>query len=346
MTKPCNKCGYKVHRRGSCPARGKTCRKCGGLNHFAQACTQSQDARSEDSRRKEVRELHVDESADFFLDALTVSALASDQWTATVCIEGRPMVCKLDTGANCCVISKKDVISLPSKPQQTCRATLTSFFGHKTTAQTNVKLSLTANDKRHDETFFVIDQNMPVTLSGAAAESLGFIYRIDNVETQQLYPAAQSFADVSTGLGQRKNFEYEMKLKPGAVGVVVPARRVAVAIEERVKAELQRMEQQGVITKVTEPTEWPSYMIAVVKGGKVRICLDPTELNKVMLREHYPMPVLEDVAQRVSGAKFFSTLDAASGFWQTKLSERSSKMSTPYGRYRFLRMPLGIASAP
>lgn len=160
------------------------------------------------------------------------------------------MVCKLDTGANCCVISKQDVLSLPRKTHQACRATLTSFFGHKTTAQFKVKLSLSVNDKQHDETFFVIEQNVPVTLSGAAAESLGLIYRIDSVETQQLYPAAQPFADVFTGLGQLKNFEYDMKLKPGAAGVVVPARRVPVAIEEKVKAELQRMEEQNVITKL------------------------------------------------------------------------------------------------
>ncbi|XP_077561967.1 uncharacterized protein LOC144178178 isoform X5 [Haemaphysalis longicornis] len=249
VSKPCSKCGYKIHRSGRCPAIAKACKKCGGLNHFAQACALSSFLRSEDSRRKEIRELHVDERSDFFLDALTVGALASDQWTATVCVEGRPMVCKLDTGANCCVISKQDVLSLPKKTHQACRATLTSFFGHKTTAQFKVKLSLSVNDKQHDETFFVIEQNVPVTLSGAAAETLGLIYRIDSVETQPLYPAAQPFADVFTGLGQLKNFEYDMKLKPGAAGVVVPARRVPVAIEEKVKAELQRMEEQNVITK-------------------------------------------------------------------------------------------------
>ncbi|XP_075750004.1 uncharacterized protein LOC142814703 isoform X1 [Rhipicephalus microplus] len=255
VTKPCNKCGYKVHRGSRCPATGKACKKCGGLNHFAQACSQSSFLHSEDAKHREIRELHVDERSDFFLEALTVNALASDQWTATVSIEGRPMVCKLDTGANCCLISKEDVLSLPRKTPEAFRATLS----HVKPAETRVfsatkrlrslKLSLSVNDKQHDETFFVIEQNVPVTLSGAAAESLGLIYRVDSVETQQLYPAAQPFADVFTGLGQLKNFECEMKLKPGAVGVVVPARRVPVAIEEKVKAELERMEEHNVITK-------------------------------------------------------------------------------------------------
>ncbi|XP_049518654.1 uncharacterized protein LOC119439980 [Dermacentor silvarum] len=109
------------------------------------------------------------------------------------------------------------------------------------------------------------------------------------------------------------------------------------------------MEEQGVIAKVKGPTEWSSYMVTVVKKDKVRICLDPIALNKALLREHYPMPTLEDVVPKLAGANVFSTLDAASGFWQIKLDDSSSKlctMSTPYGRYRFLRMPFGIASAP
>ncbi|XP_042147991.1 uncharacterized protein K02A2.6-like, partial [Ixodes scapularis] len=61
------------------------------------------------------------------------------------------------------------------------------------------------------------------------------------------------------------------------------------------------------------------------------------------------MPTLEDIVTNIEGAKYFSTLDAATGFWQIRLDKPSSylcTMSTPYGRYRFLRMPFGIATAP
>ncbi|KAL1442860.1 hypothetical protein MTO96_046221 [Rhipicephalus appendiculatus] len=100
-----------------------------------------------------------------------------------------------------------------------------------------------------------------------------------------------------------------MKLKPGAVGVVVPARRVPVPLQDKVKAELQHMEAQGVMTKVTEPTEWSSHMVTVVKKDMVRICLDPTALNKLLLREHYPMPILEDATSQLSLARYFSTFE-------------------------------------
>lgn len=149
-----------------------------------------------------------------------------------------------------------------------------------------------------------------------------------------------------------------MKLKPGAVGVIVPARRVPVALQDKVKEELQRIKDQGVVQQVTEPTEWSSYMVTVVKKDKVRICLNPTALNKVLPREQYPMPTLEDVAPRIAGAKFFvSTLDVASGFWQIKLSDSSLKLSmmstmrslslfTHAFRYRFCPRDISGRDAP
>lgn len=90
-------------------------------------------------------------------------------------------------------------------------------------------------------------------------------------------------------------------------------------------------------------------MMIVVKKDKVRVCIDPADLNKALMREHYAMLTLEDIVPRLHGAKYFSTLHASSGFWQTKLNEESSyvcTMSTTYGSYRFLLMSFGISTAP
>lgn len=82
--------------------------------------------------------------------------------------------------------------------------------------------TLSANSGMHEELFSIVDQNVPITLSGSVAERLGFICRIQNVQAEKLYPVAQSYADVFAGLGQLKGVEYTMKLNPRAVGVVVP----------------------------------------------------------------------------------------------------------------------------
>lgn len=87
---------------------------------------------------------------------------------------------------------------------------------------------------------------------------------------------------------------------------------------------LQGMEQQAIITNVNDPTIWSSHMVTVMKKDKVRICLDQMALNKKLLQKNYSMPTLEDVVTRLSGAIFLSTYDAASGFWQVKLTEPSA----------------------
>nr|XP_037280044.1 uncharacterized protein LOC119173016 [Rhipicephalus microplus] len=106
------------------------------------------------------------------------------------------------------------------------------------------------NERVVHETFYIIEQSVPVTLRGSTAERLDLIRLVQHIDVDQLYQPAQPFADVFTGLGELKDHEYEIKVKPGTVGVVVPARRVPVALEDKTRVELQRMEDQGVITKL------------------------------------------------------------------------------------------------
>ena len=85
------------------------------------------------------------------------------------------------------------------------------------------------------------------------------------------------------------------------------------------------------------------------KNGKLRICLDPIDLNRALQRENYPMPTIKEVASLLHGAKVFTSLDVSNGFWHVVLDEESSfctTFNTPFGRYRWKRMPFGIRSAP
>jgi hypothetical protein len=98
-----------------------------------------------------------------------------------------------------------------------------------------------------------------------------------------------------------------------------------------------------------EPTDWVNSMVTVIKPEKIRVCIDPRDLNRAIEREYYPMKTIEDVVAGMPEVKVFSVLDATSGYWQMKLNEESSKLCTfnkPFGRYRFTRLPFGIKSAP
>ena len=74
------------------------------------------------------------------------------------------------------------------------------------------------------------------------------------------------------------------------------------------------------ICKVTEPTEWVNTLIVVEKPqtGKLRVCLDPRDLNKAIQRPHYPLPTLEDVTTKLARVKYFSVLNDRSGYWAIK----------------------------
>jgi len=65
-------------------------------------------------------------------------------------------------------------------------------------------------------------------------------------------------------------------------------------------------------------------MVVSKKDGKIRLCLDPKDLNQAIQREHYPLPIIEDVATRLHGAKAFTKLDIRKGFWRVKLDDSSS----------------------
>ncbi|XP_052261000.1 uncharacterized protein K02A2.6-like [Dreissena polymorpha] len=110
------------------------------------------------------------------------------------------------------------------------------------------------------------------------------------------------------------------------------------------------MEADGYITKTSEPTEWVSSMVVSVRVDKIRICIDPKDLDKAIKREHHPMRKIDDVIPNIPGSTVFSVLDAKSGFLQIKLDDASSNISTfntQIGRYMWLRHPsVGIKSAP
>ena len=91
-------------------------------------------------------------------------------------------------------------------------------------------------------------------------------------------------------------------------------------------------------------------MVVVPKAnGQVRIYVDLTKLNENVCRERHILPSVEQVLAQIGDAKHFSKLDANSGFWQIELDKQSSKLTTfitPFGRFRFNRLPFGTTSAP
>ena len=131
--------------------------------------------------------------------------------------------------------------------------------------------------------------------------------------------------------------------------VVNPPRRVPHSLKQRLHHALDQNVKSGVLVKVDQPTDWVNNLVIVEKkNGSLRLCLDPRDLNKSIKREHYKIPTMQEIASEFAGKTVFSTLDLKDGYWQVQLDEESSLLCTfnsPFGRYRFTRMPFGIKSA-
>ena len=120
-----------------------------------------------------------------------------------------------------------------------------------------------------------------------------------------------------------------------------------VALRDSLKSTLEELERDGILA----PRDRADTMGELIpkKDGRLRLCLDPKDLNKAILREHYPLPTIEEVATRLYGAKCFTIQNARHGFWHIPLDEASSMLTTfnsLFGRYRWKWLPFGISSAP
>ena len=102
----------------------------------------------------------------------------------------------------------------------------------------------------------------------------------------------------------------------------------------------------GIITPVTEPTEWVSSLTYPRRSNRtICPCLDPCDLNKAIIHEHYKAPTLEETSHKLSGTTVFSKLDAKDGLWSIHLHTPSSYLTTfntHKGCYWYLCMPFGL----
>ena len=131
----------------------------------------------------------------------------------------------------------------------------------------------------------------------------------------------------SKGIGCLEG-SYRIEIDPTVKAVINTPIRVPVTLKDPPKIELERMVKEGSVTPVNDTTDWMSNMVTVVKPSKLRISINPKDLNRAINRSHYPVPIIEEVATRLSNAKAFSVLDAKSGFLQMMLDEESSMLNT------------------
>ena len=163
----------------------------------------------------------------------------------------------------------------------------------------------------------------------------------------------RNYPDVFEGIGNFPGLPYTIHLDPSVQPKQTPCRPVLIHLKETFKREIDKMLQAGVLKPVTEVIPWINSFTLVEskdKSGnhKLRICLDPTNLNKAIIWESYHFKTPEDISHLIARACTLTVLDCHKGYWHQQLDEQSSHMTTfntEFGRYRYTVMPFGATVA-
>jgi len=358
----CRKCGQKPrHAFANCPARKDTCNRCGLIGHWQSKCrsknTQKNEQHSghktkiaaaitepaQSASQMQNNRSSVGEEIDFFLGSVTEEK-TSIPWRTTVLVSGVAIECKIDTGADVTVIKQEIYRKLWAGKLETPIKPLLSASGDKLNILGTFDTQIQWRDKNITTKIYVAEKLHENLLSRDAIEKLGMLSWAGSVSISEQY------SSLFEGIGNLGN-PYHIKLKPSATPFSISTpRRVAIHLRDAVKIHLENLEKSQIIFKVTEPTAWCAPMVVVPKkDGKVRTCVDYTMINQSVETEKLVLPeITEALALIDPGSQYFSKLDAASGFYHIPLDKESQLLTTfitPFGRFAFRRLPMGITSA-
>ena len=336
----CKFCGYEHPLvKKKCPAWGKTCKRCKEKNHFAKKCTRKTSVYNIESE-EELEEISV----------VRIQAVKERAVFAEMLIKQQPVRFQIDCGASANILPLKYAEGEELAP---CSQTLVMWNGTRVKPVGTCAM-LVVNPKNNEKfkvRFLVVKENLTPLLGLNTTEKMklltihkeNFVHVVEKVCDDLL----DKYPDVfDKGLGTLPG-KVHLQVDPDSKPVILPARKVPVSVREKFKEELRRLESLNVIAPVDQPTEWVSQIVvAVKKSGELRVCIDPKPLNAALKREHYQIPVIDDLLPDLTDARVFTKVDLASAFWHLELDHESSMLTTfatPYGRYRWLRLPFGLS---
>ncbi|KAL0534416.1 hypothetical protein IC582_028707 [Cucumis melo] len=165
-------------------------------------------------------------------------------------------------------------------------------------------------------------------------------------------PVVRDYPDVFPeelpGLPPHREVEFAIELEPGTVPISRAPYRMAPAELKELKVQLQELLDKGFIRPSVSP--WGAPVLFVKKkDGSMRLCIDYRELNKVTVKNRYPLPRIDDLFDQLQGATVFSKIDLRSGYHQLRIKDEDvpkTAFRSRYGHYEFIVMSFGLTNAP
>ncbi|KAL0553793.1 hypothetical protein IC582_007697 [Cucumis melo] len=165
-------------------------------------------------------------------------------------------------------------------------------------------------------------------------------------------PVVRDYPDVFPeelpGLPPHREVEFAIELESGTVPISRAPYRMAPAELKELKVQLQELLDKGFIRPSVSP--WGAPVLFVKKkDGSMRLCIDYRELNKVTVKNRYPLPRIDDLFDQLQGATVFSKIDLRSGYHQLRIKDEDvpkTAFRSRYGHYEFIVMSFGLTNAP
>ena len=163
----------------------------------------------------------------------------------------------------------------------------------------------------------------------------------------------KSYADVfpeelPAGLPPSREVDHKIELVPGSVPPSRPTFRLSSTELEELKKQLDELLTSGFIQHSKSPYGAPILFVKK-KDGTMRMCVDYRALNNVTIKNSYPLPRVDELFDRLQGAKYFSKIDLRSGYHQIRIDPQDvpkTAFRTRYGHFEFLVLPFGLTNAP
>ncbi|XP_073263532.1 uncharacterized protein [Populus alba] len=161
-------------------------------------------------------------------------------------------------------------------------------------------------------------------------------------------PIVREFPEELPGLPLEREVEVTIDILPGVSPIAQPPYRMAPKELDELKIQLQELLDKGFIRPSNSP--WGAPVLFVKKkDGTLRLCIDYRQLNKVTVKNRYPLSWIYDFFDQLKGAKVFSKIHLRSGYYQMRIKGQDvpkTTFRTRYGHFKFLVLPFGLTNAP